>query len=53
MDLLIVSSKDVYMIKVKNWNSNYLKNNTNLSPYEQTERDTNSMDYASKFDQRY
>ncbi len=38
MDLVVVSSKGVYMIEVKNWSSNYLKNNTNLSPYEQTER---------------
>jgi len=38
MDLVVVSPKGVYMIEVKNWSTNYLKNNTNLSPYEQTER---------------
>jgi len=38
MDLVVVSPKGVYMIEVKNWSDNYIKNNTNLSPYEQTER---------------
>ena len=38
MDLVVVSPKGVYMIEVKNWSSNYLKNNRNLSPHEQTER---------------
>ncbi len=38
MDLVVVSTKGVYMIEVKNWSDNYVKNNTNLSPYEQTER---------------
>ncbi|MCH9042241.1 MAG: hypothetical protein IIB80_08825 [Thaumarchaeota archaeon] len=26
------------MIEVKNWSDNYVRNNENLSPYEQTER---------------
>jgi len=38
MDLVVVSPKGVYMIEVKNWSDNYVKNNNNLSPYEQTER---------------
>jgi len=38
MDLVVVCPKGVYMIEVKNWSDNYVKNNTNLSPYEQTER---------------
>lgn len=38
MDLVVVSLKGVYMIEVKNWSDNYVKNNYNLSPYEQTER---------------
>lgn len=38
MDVVVVSPKGVFMIEVKNWSDNYVKNNTNLSPYEQTER---------------
>ena len=38
MELVVVSRKGVYMIEVKNWSDNYVKNNNNLSPYEQTER---------------
>jgi len=38
MDLVVLSTKGVFMIEVKNWSDNYIKNNTNLSPYEQTER---------------
>ncbi len=38
MDLVVVCPKGVFMIEVKNWSDNYIKNNTNLSPYEQTER---------------
>ena len=38
MDIVVVCRKGVFMIEVKNWSDNYVKNNTNLSPYEQTER---------------
>ena len=38
MDLVVVCPKGVFMIEVKNWSDNYVRNNTNLSPYEQTER---------------
>jgi hypothetical protein len=38
MDIIVVCPKGVFMIEVKNWSDNYVKNNTNLSPYEQTER---------------
>ena len=38
MDIVVVCPKGVFMIEVKNWSDNYIKNNTNLSPYEQTER---------------
>jgi len=38
MDIVVVCPKGVFMIEVKNWSDNSVKNNTNLSPYEQTER---------------
>jgi hypothetical protein len=38
MDIVVVCPKGVFMIEVKNWSDHYVKNNTNLSPYEQTER---------------
>ena len=38
MDLVVVCPKGIFMIEVKNWSDNYARNNTNLSPYEQTER---------------
>jgi len=38
MDIVVVCPKGVFMIEVKNWSDYYVKNNTNLSPYEQTER---------------
>jgi hypothetical protein len=38
MDIVVVCPKGVFIIEVKNWSDNYVKNNTNLSPYEQTER---------------
>ena len=38
MDLVVVCPNGVFMIEVKNWSDNYVNNNTNLSPYEQTER---------------
>lgn len=38
MDIVVVCPKGIFMIEVKNWSDNYIKNNTNLSPYEQTER---------------
>ena len=38
MDIIVVCPKGVFMIEVKNWSDNYVRNNTNLSPYEQTER---------------
>ena len=38
MDLVVVCTKGVFMIEVKNWSDNYVQNNPNLSPYEQTDR---------------
>ena len=40
MDFVVVSTKGVYMIEVKNWSNQFANNNSNnnFSPYEQTER---------------
>lgn len=38
MDFVVVSRKGIFLIEVKNWSTEYLKNNPNLSPYEQTDR---------------
>ena len=38
MDLVVVCPKGVFMIEVKNWSDKYVPSNSNLSPYEQTER---------------
>ncbi len=38
MDIVVVCPKDVFIIEIKNWSDNYVKNNTNPIPYEQTER---------------
>ncbi len=39
MDFVVVSTKGVFVIEVKNWSTEYFKNNTNLNPYEQTDRE--------------
>ena len=39
MDFVVVSTKGVFVIEVKNWSTEYFKNNTHLSPYEQTDRE--------------
>jgi len=38
MDIVVVCLKGVFMIEVKNWSNDYVQNNDNLSPYEQTDR---------------
>jgi len=38
MDLVVVSTKGVFLIEVKNWSDDYVKNNKKLNPYEQTDR---------------
>jgi len=38
MDLVVVCSKGVFMIEVKNWSDNYVQNHDKLNPYEQTDR---------------
>jgi hypothetical protein len=39
MDFVVVSTKGVYMIEVKNWSNQFANDNNNgFSPYEQTER---------------
>ena len=38
MDVVVVCSKGVFMIEVKNWSDNYAKNYGGLNPYEQTDR---------------
>ena len=37
MDLVVICPKGIFMIEVKNWSDNYVQNNDNLSPYEQTD----------------
>ena len=38
MDFVVVSTRGVVMIEVKNWSTRYYKQNRGLSPHEQTER---------------
>jgi len=38
MDVVVVSTKGVFLIEVKNWSDDYVKNNEKLNPYEQTDR---------------
>jgi len=38
MDFVVVSKKGVFLIEVKNWSNNYVKNHDGFSPYEQTDR---------------
>ena len=39
MDFVVVSTKGVFVIEVKNWSTEYFRNNTHLNPYEQTDRE--------------
>jgi len=38
MDVVVVSTKGVFLIEVKNWSDDYVKNYEKLNPYEQTDR---------------
>ena len=38
MDVVVVSTKGVFLIEVKNWSDDYVKNYKKLSPYEQADR---------------
>ena len=38
MDLVVICTKGVFMIEVKNWSDNYAQNNHNLSPHEQADK---------------
>ena len=38
MDVIVVSTKGVYLIEVKNWSDKSSINDAKLNPYEQTER---------------
>jgi len=38
MDFVVVSTRGIVMIEVKNWSTKYYKQNLGLSPHEQTER---------------
>jgi len=38
MDFVVVSTKGVVLIEVKNWSDDYVKSNKNLSPHEQVDR---------------
>lgn len=38
IDFVVVSSRGVILIEVKNWSQTFANNNTGFSPYEQTER---------------
>ena len=38
MDAIVVSTKGVYLIEVKNWSDRFSINDVKLNPYEQTER---------------
>ena len=38
MDLVVVSTKGVFLIEVKNWSDDYVKNNEKLDPHEQADR---------------
>ena len=39
MDLVVVSTKGVFLVEVKNWSDDYVKNHDKLNPYEQTDRE--------------
>jgi hypothetical protein len=39
MDVVVVSTKGVFLIEVKNWSDDYVKNYWKLNPYEQTGRE--------------
>lgn len=38
MDLVVVSTKGIFLVEVKNWSNEYVKNHDKLNPYEQTDR---------------
>jgi len=38
MDFVVVSRKGVFVIEVKNWSDNFVRNYTGFSPHEQTDR---------------
>lgn len=38
MDFVVVSTKGVFLIEVKNWSDDYIRNHEKLNPYEQTDR---------------
>ena len=38
MDVVVVCSKGVFMIEVKNWSDRYIQNHDKLNPHEQTDR---------------
>ena len=38
MDFVVVSTKGVFVIEVKNWSDNFAKNHNGFSPHEQTDR---------------
>lgn len=38
MDIVVVSTKGVYLVEVKNWSDGFKAKNEKFSPYEQTER---------------
>lgn len=38
MDFVVVSTKGILLIEVKNWSDNYVNNHEKLNPYEQTDR---------------
>lgn len=38
MDFVVVSTKGVFLVEVKNWSDDYVKNYEKLNPYEQTDR---------------
>ena len=38
IDYVVVSSKGIFLIEVKNWSNNYMNKNNGLNPYEQVDR---------------
>ena len=38
MDFVVVSTKGIFMIEVKNWSNDYVQNHEKRDPYEQTDR---------------
>jgi len=38
MDVVVVSTKGVFLVEVKNWSDDYVKHHEKLNPYEQTDR---------------